>query len=505
MTVPFSRVPGNLRTPLFYVEFDNSMANTATATQRTLLIGQMLAAGSTQVNIPVKVSSPNGVGELTGKGSQLHGMMTAYQKNDTAAEIWILPLADDSGSMVAAKGSIKVSSQASEAGVISLYLAGTRVQLTVLATDTPAQIATALVAAIARKTDLPVTAAVKSDATDTVEFTAKNRGLLGNGIDIRLNYLGTQGGESTPAGLTLTITSMAGGAGAPDFVDALGSLQDKTFDFIVNPYDDTASLDAMKAFLNDASGRWAWDKQLYGHAFGTTSGTYAELGTKGEARNNQHETLLGVYRSPTPRYIWSAALTGAIAPSLRNDPGRPLQSLPVYGVLAPDLQDRFELTERNNLLYSGISTYTVADDGTVSVENIITTYQKNSYSDEDDSYLQVETLFNIMFVTRYLRTAVTSKFGRMKLAADGTRFAPGQPIVTPNIIRADQIAEYQTLVFNGYAQDAEAFAKNIIVEQNASNPNRVDVLWPGTLINQLRILALLNQFRLQAQSTDTGA
>jgi hypothetical protein len=27
----------------------------------------------------------------------LHGMMTAYQKNDTAAEVWILPLADDSG------------------------------------------------------------------------------------------------------------------------------------------------------------------------------------------------------------------------------------------------------------------------------------------------------------------------------------------------------------------------------------------------------------------------
>jgi phage tail sheath gpL-like len=44
MTVPFSRVPSNLRTPLFYVEFDNSMANTATATQRTLLIGQMLSS-----------------------------------------------------------------------------------------------------------------------------------------------------------------------------------------------------------------------------------------------------------------------------------------------------------------------------------------------------------------------------------------------------------------------------------------------------------------------------
>lgn len=65
--------------------------------------------------------------------------------------------------------------------------------MTVTATDTPVQIAAAMAAAISKKTDLPVTAAVKSDATDTVELTAKNAGLLGNGIDIRLNYLGTQG------------------------------------------------------------------------------------------------------------------------------------------------------------------------------------------------------------------------------------------------------------------------------------------------------------------------
>lgn len=34
MTVPFARVPDNLRVGLFFVEFDNSMANNATATQR---------------------------------------------------------------------------------------------------------------------------------------------------------------------------------------------------------------------------------------------------------------------------------------------------------------------------------------------------------------------------------------------------------------------------------------------------------------------------------------
>ena len=503
MTVPFQQVTNNLRIPLFFVEFDNSRANTATATQRTLLIGQMLETGTGQPGIAARVSSANGVAELAGKGSMLHGMMSAYLKNDSATEIWILPLADDADAMVAATGKIKVNAPATATGVISLYIAGTRIQQTILATDTKEQIAAALVAAVNKKSELPVTASIDADSNEIVQLTAKNGGAQGNGLDLRLNYLGTPGGETTPAGLDLVITPMAGGVGAPELTSALANLQDRTFDFIVNPYDDTASLDAMKAFLSDTEGRWSWSKQLYGHAFGTTIGTYAELGTKGETRNNQHETLMGVNKSPSPPYIWSAAITGAVAPSLRNDPGRPTQSLPVYGVLAPALEDRLESTERNNLLFSGISTFTVDDDGTVRVENLITTYQKNAYGDEDDSYLQIETLFNLMFVIRYLRTQVTSKFGRMKLAADGTRFAPGSAIVTPNIIRADQIASYQTLEWNGYVQDAAAFAENLIVEQNSQNPNRVDVLWPGTLMNQLRVFALLSQFR--TQPTTTGA
>lgn len=495
MTVPFARVPANLRTPLFYVEFDNSMANTATATQRTLIIGGMLSSGTATAGISQRVSSPETVGQLTGKGGILQSMMTAYQANDTAAEIWILPLAESGVSLQPATGKIKIASAPSDTGVISLYVAGTRIQLTVVATDTVAGIATSLATLINATTSLPVTATA---ATDTITLMAKNLGATGNTIDIRLNYLGTPGGEATPSGLSLAITPMASGAGAPDITGALANLNDRTFDFIVCPYDDTTSLDALKAFLSDSGGRWSWVQQLYGHAFCTTTGTYAVLGTKGETRNNQHETLLGVNKSPTPPYVWSAGYTGAAAVSLRNDPGRPLQTLAISGVLAPALEDRFDLTERNNLLYSGISTYTVDDDGTVRIENLITTYQTNAYGDADDSYLQVETLFTLAYVVRYLRTQITSRFGRMKLAANGTRFAPGAAIVTPNIIKADQIAQYQTLEYQGYVQDSASFAKNIIVEQNASNPNRVDVLWPGTLINQLRIFALLNQFRLQA-------
>ncbi|AKP34887.1 phage tail sheath subtilisin-like domain-containing protein [Yersinia aleksiciae] len=502
MTIPFTNIPSNLRTPLFFAEFDNSQANTASTTQRTLIIGQTLPESTLPATIPVLLSSAATAANLAGAGSMLHGQMAAYLANDTAGEVYLLPLSD-ADSMVAAIGKITVSSPASATGVISLYIGGIRVQTTVVATDDVNTIATALAAAIEAKTELPISVVHTGDSVSegaVVVLAAKNKGAHGNNIDMRLNYLGSAGGETTPESLVLTITPMAGGAGAPDLAAGLANLQDRTFDFIINPYTDTASLDAIKAFLSDSTGRWSYSQQLYGHSFAAQSGTYGQLTVAGELRNDQHASLLGIHNSPTPAYIWSAAYVGAIAQSLRNDPGRPLQTLAISGVLAPPLSSRFTLTERNNLLHSGISTVTVADDGGVQVENIITTYQTNKYGAEDDSYLQIETLFLLMFVTRYLRTQVTSKFARMKLAADGTRFAPGSAIITPNVIRAELIAQYQTLEFNGYVQDAKGFARGLIVEKSASNPNRIDVLWTGVLINQLRIFAVLNQFRLQAAS-----
>lgn len=495
MTVPFNRIPSNQRAPFFYAEFDNSMANTATAVQRTLLIGQILPTATAAPGIPQKVSSDSAVAGICGSGSMLHNMMTAYLANDISAEIWILPLSDGATGTTAATGKLQVVTAAAATGVLSLYIAGVRVQLTVVSTDDNVAVAAAIAALINSQSKLPVTAAVDGESTDTVTLTAKNKGAHGNSIDIRLNYQGAAGGEETPQGMELAITPMSSGAGAPVLTDALGNLQDRAFDFIVNPYTDTTSLDAVKEFLSDATGRWSYAQQLYGHSFGALAGTYGSLSAAGEARNNQHETLLGINGSPTPAYLWAAALTGAIAPSLRNDPGRPIQTLTISGVLAPPLETRFMLTERNNLLYSGISTFTVADDGSVQVEKTITTYQKNKFGDADDSYLNIETLFLLMFVTRFLRTQITSKFSRMKLANDGTRFAPGSAIVTPNVIRAELIAQYRTLEYNGYVQDSAAFAQTLLVERNSSNTKRIDVLWTGTLIDQLEIFALLNQWR----------
>lgn len=496
MTIAFDNVPSKLRTPLFYAEMNNSMANTATATQITLIIGQQLDTALQAPGVPFLASSVSTVGGLCGYGSMVHAMMAAYLKNDTAGKIYILPLADGKAT-VAASGTITFTSAATASGTLSVYIAGERVQIAVLNTDAIADVATALAAEINATTRLPVKAAA---AAGVVTLTAKNKGAHGNQIDVRLNFGGSAAGESTPTGLAVTVAAMTGGSGTPALDDALANYGDKGADFIINPYTDSTSLNAVKAWLSDSTGRWSYASQLYGHALGVISGTYGELTAAGEARNDQHASLIGVYDSPTPPWVWAAAVYGSAAVSLRNDPGRPLQTLAVSGVLAPPLPSRFDQPERNNLLYSGISTVVVGDDDTVTLENVITTYQTNSYGDADDSYLEIETLFLLMYVTRYLRSAITSKFPRMKLAADGTRFAPGSAIVTPSTIKAELIAQYKALEKNGFVQDSKSFAAGLIVEQNSTNVNRVDVLWPGTLINQLRVFALLNQFRLKAAS-----
>ncbi|MBV8970913.1 MAG: hypothetical protein JO290_01340, partial [Sphingomonadaceae bacterium] len=166
------------------------------------------------------------------------------------------------------------------------------------------------------------------------------------------------------------------------------------------------------------------------------------------------------------------------------------------GLLAPPLASRFSLSQRNTLLYGGVGTFRVDTAGNIAIENLITTYQTNALGQPDNSYLEVETLFLLAYVLRRMAAVITSKYARVKLADNGTRVGPGAGIVTPNTIRADLIAMYRQMESEGYVEGSDAFAAGIVVARNTTNPNRVDVLWPGNLIGQLRVLALLAQFRL---------
>lgn len=490
-TVPFKVIPSNLRLPGAYFELDNSQANTAQATQRALIIGQITASGIATPNVPI-ISGGVGDAAIQGGASSMLASMTAmYRLNDAFGEVWYLPVADAAGA-VAATGSILFSTAPTASGVISLYIAGQVVSVPVTAAQATTAIATAVAAAINAIGPMPVTAAVTAS---TVTLTADNKGLCGNDIDIRMNYYGTANGESTPVGLAYTITAMASGATNPTLTTALGNLGNQTFDFIVNPYTDAASLNAVQQLLNDQTGRWSFTSQLYGHSFGALRGTFSTLTTAGIARNNQHETLMGFFDSPTPNWLWASALAAQAAVSVRADPGVPLQYLTLLGVLAPPIASQFVPNQRETLLFDGISTFLV-NTGAVEIENCITTYQLNPQGVADSSYLEVETMFQLMLEIRTLQSMLLSKFARCKLASNNSRPPAGSNLVTPNTIAAEIVALYNERADAGFVQNAAAFAQSLTVQQNAINPDRVDILWPGTVVDQLRTMATLIQFRL---------
>ncbi|MCF7558909.1 phage tail sheath subtilisin-like domain-containing protein [Pseudomonas petrae] len=493
MSVGFQQIPADVRVPLFYAEMDNSMANSASSALRRLIVGQVKDTSTAEeIGKLVLVSSLAQAKTIGGQGSMLAAMYDTWRKNDPVGEIWCLPVKPTTGA--AASGKVTLTGTATETGLINLYVGGVRIQATVASGAAAAVAASALATKINATADLPVSAVA---AAGVVTLTAKWLGDSGNDISLVLNRLGKSNGEYTPAGLTAVVAPMAAGAGTPDAAATLAALGDAPFEFICVPWADTTTLDAWKVAMGDASGRWSWAKQLYGHVYGALRGTLGSLVAAGQLRNDQHTTIYG-FETGVPQPFWRVAAAAAArqAVFISADASRPTQTGALVGIDPAAEGSRFTLTEFNSLLQYGIATL-FYEGGYMRIQRAITTYQKNAYGQADDSYLDSETMHQSAYIVRRLKSIITSKYGRHKLANDGTQFGDGQPIVTPNVIKGELISEYGNLERDGHVENAGLFAQYLIVERDPNTPTRVNVLYPPDYVNGLRIFALLNQFRQQ--------
>ncbi len=484
--ISFQQIPQNLRIPLFYAEVNNSNANSAPQNQRALLIGQLSGTSANTPGLPVLVQG-DGRGQF-GSNSILATMVSLYRQNDTFGECWALPLADPSAG-VAATGTVTVTAPATANGTLNLYIAAVLLQIAISTTQAVADVAAAVAAAINANSYVPVTATA---AAGVVTMTATNKGLVGNDIDVRLNYHGAAGGETTPAGLALTFAAMSGGTGEPALEAALANLSDMAFDYIADPYTDANSLAAENLFMAD---RWAWNQMQYGQVWSSYRATVGGLNTFGATLNDPRASFMGFYDSPSPTWAWAAAYAGAAAVSLRADPGLPLQSVALVGILPPPVQSRFAGSDRNALLFDGISTFTVDDSNTVRIETAITSYQKDAFGDPDDSFLYVERLATLQYVIRDLQTFIQSTFGRCKLVDVGTKLRPGVAAVTTAVLKAAIVGRYRELEADGYVQDSDVFAANLIVQRNGQNRCRVDGVLPVVPVDQLRQVCTVIAFQ----------
>jgi phage tail sheath gpL-like len=488
MTISFNTIPSALRVPLAYVEFDNSRAvvGTPAIPFKLLVMGQKLSTGIATENVPVQITSYDAAELQFGRGSQLAEMFRALKANDKFTPTWALPQVDNAAG-VAATGTLTFAGTPTEAGVVYCYVAGTRLTAAVASADTVTVIAAAVAAAINADTSLPVTAAA---AVGVVTCTARNKGECGNGIDLRLNYYT---GERLPAGLTCTIVAMASGATNPVLTNAIAAMGDEWYQGVVCPYTDAANLTMLEAEMLD---RTSGTRMIDGIVFTAFRGNYAATQTFGDGRNSPHVSAIGTNTAPQPPYVWAAAYAAQAAASLSIDPARPLQTLVMSGILPPALTAQWTQAERNLLLYDGIATHYVDSGGLVRIEREVTMYQENAFGVADPSYLDITTLATLSYMRYSVRARITQKFPRHKLADDGTNFGPGQAIVTPKTIRAELIALASEWETAGLLENLDQFKDELIVERNANDRNRVDVLAPPDLVNQLRIFAAQVQFIL---------
>ena len=357
--IAFDNIPASIRKPGKYFEFNTKLAVRTLPgnLQKTLIVGQRLAAGTVLANVAVDVFSDTDAATFFGRGSVAHLMArSALQANNYLALTMIA--LDDAVASVAASGTVTITGPASAGGVLTLAVGDQTVVVAVAAADTATVIAAALVAQIAKQPDLPVTAAA---VAGVVTLTAKNKGVLGNGLKVSA--------VAAAAGVTVAVVAMAAGATDPTIATALATVFAAGHNIIISAWNDQTSLTALRTHLDAVSGPL---EQRGAVGIFAHTGTLAASTTLAGLINSGRISGLLVPNGYEASFEVAAAY-GAVVAS-EEDPARPLNTLPLTGILANPLANRLGRVEQENALYNGITPSEVGPGEKVQIVRAITTY-----------------------------------------------------------------------------------------------------------------------------------
>lgn len=496
--ISFNLFPNNVRTPFVEMEFDNSGALIGPQDQpyNALVIGQKTAEGQAKPGSIVRITNIRDAEKQFGTGSMLHDSVTSYLANDEVTPLSCLVLEDDAAANEAT-AKVNFIGTATESGTLFAYMAFKRFTLRITTGMTAAALASAFAEKVNSLPYLPVTAQA---STDVVTLIAKNKGEAANDLDFRLNY---HVGEYGPSGLRIEIEGFKGGTSNPDLMDYMPAIQDRWFNGICNPYTDGNNLMVIDEELEK---RWGPLYQTEGFAFSAKRGLFSDLTAFGETRNCPHVSIFNAQGIPNSPWETAAAVCADAMRYGNMDPARPFQTLPLYGIGAPNDEDRFpRFPDRNQLLSSGISTFYVDEGQQMRIERLITTYRKSTNGADDTSYLDVNTMLTLGYLRWDLVNHIYRKFPRHKLGNDGIRYGTGQAIVTPLITKGEVIGKFTDWELRALVEEAKQFKQDLVVERNAANHNRMDIFIRPDLVNQFMVGAIMNQFILHRASVAEAA
>ena len=496
MAITFNNIPTTLRTPGTYVEVDNSRAikGLVANPHKVLIIGQQVSGGGSAAKLALKqIFNENTAAGYFGNGSLLDRMCRTFKKNNAQTEVWAIALSEAGVVTVAASAGLTLSGTPTGNGTMCFLIGGVQVNTPITSGWSAGGVLSAVASDINANSALCFRMSYTSPAS-VAFFVAQNSGIVGNYFDIRANFYD---GQATPSGITINLSTVAGGTGSPVFTDVWAVADAIQFQHVIHPYIDAVNLAAVETELSSRFGPMV---DMQGHAYTAARGALASLATLGLSRNSPFQTIMGAYDSPTNPEEWAAALGAVASFNLNNDPARPIHYLTLQGIVPPTLAsgNRLSQSERNIMLYDGIATWIVDASGNVNIERCITTYRTNALGLADPSYLDIETMFTILEIRYQYKSRMATRFilPRFKLADDGNVYPAGSLIATPGTVKQETIALFTQLRDAGLIENLDDFAKNLRVERDATDRSRVNVLLPPDLVNQFRILSGQIQFVL---------
>lgn len=489
--IAFAQIPINWRDPGVYMEIDSRFADSGAGIfpLQALIISQKTSAGTGTTFTPYLLTDEAQAEALAGEGSMGSRMAAHWLSTNRVTQTYLL-LIDDLVAGVQATATITFSGTVS-AATLYVYVAGVRVAVAIADGDSTDQVAAAVVSAITAVHGMPVTAAVNGGMLNQVILTARNKGEVGNTIDVRTSHLES---ESDPAGLGIAIVGMAGGTGNndPAYTTVFAAVSGVQYDVIVHPYVDGTSLTLMEVEMTQRADAL---NAIPGVAITGHVGTQGVLATLGDGRNSEFSSIVGFETFPGTPCERATAIAGLVARYGANDPARPFQTLNVPG-FAPSKSEQFSSTQRNLLLFDGIATVVVGAGSQVKIGRLITTYQEAAGGAPSTAFLDLNTLLTLSFVRKSFVARFSIRFPRSKLADDGGGTpAGGSALVTPSVAKAEAVAWYAELLELEIVQNMDGFKENSIFQVSGTDPTRLDTVLAIYLVSPLRVVAALNQFR----------
>jgi phage tail sheath gpL-like len=165
---------------------------------------------------------------------------------------------------------------------------------------------------------------------------------------------------------------------------------------------------------------------------------------------------------------------------LMQDIGRPLHRIRLRGITAINRNDRWTLSERNQVAVSGISTLTFENGS--ATENVVSMYLRNSAGALDPAWRRIGTGYKLAYARYAFVNRINSKYPQARLAASSEKMKDGLQVMTPKIGRDEALAWFRDMEQEGIFQNYELFKESLRVTPDNSNPERLNWLLPPNLV-----------------------